>query len=291
MCTRFVKLAVALVTAIGAYLVLYPRAALADPSGPSCSDPNDTCEVEVELPGSGGGTGADPGDEGGGAPGGGGDGGGDTDALTHCTSDIVDTEADSHPLAGPRPEDGVYLLVMETCTTESGTTVQSAEWLEQGAEGQVQINPEILAQRAVDRLRLPQPGIEASPEATQLVHLPTWLWVTESSWAQQSASASVPGLTVTARATPVEARWATGDGDTVTCTGPGTPWQAGADPKTASPDCGHTYTRPSDDEVEAQVTVTWRITWSGGGVSGTAPDMTTTATTTWPVLESQTVLQ
>ena len=39
-----------------------------------------------------------------------------------------------------------------------------------------------------------------------------------------------------------------GDGSTVTCDGPGTPYQAETDPKASSPDCGHTYLRSSARE-------------------------------------------
>ncbi|GAB4001741.1 hypothetical protein GCM10029992_38070 [Glycomyces albus] len=160
------------------------------------------------------------------------------------------------------------------------------QWVEADEDGNLAIDPEVLAAQAVDNLQLPRPQIAASPEAAQLVYLPVWMWLEGDSWSSQSASASVPGLTVTARAVPVKATWDMGDGTTVTCEGPGTAWEKGMDPEAASPDCGHTYTQPSSNDLRTSVTVAWEVTWSGGGESGSVPGMTTTASVTWPVVES-----
>jgi hypothetical protein len=292
MFARSVKRIAAIVSAAAVCIAVLPRAAQAGPLGPDCSDDADTCEVEVEVPGvPGGSDGGGSGEGGTGGNGDDGDAGADAGGLTDCTSSIVDTKADSHPLAGSRPEGGVYVLVVETCTTPSGSTVQTGEWLEQGADGQMQIRPEVLAQRAVDRLSLPRPVMNTSPDSKQLVMLPVWLAVTEASWEQQSASASVPGLTVTATATPVSASWSMGNGDTAECMVPGTPWTPAAGETEASPDCGYVYEQASEADLEVTVTVIWQVRWAGGGESGSVPDMTTTATTSWPVIESQSLVQ
>jgi hypothetical protein len=292
MLTRLAKNVSLPIIAVAVFVAALPRTAMADDLGPDCSDDADACEVEVEVPGIPGGS--DGGGSGEGGTGGNGDGGdasADAEGLTDCTSSIVDTKADSHPLAGPRPDDGAYVLVVETCTTTSGSTVQTGEWLEQGADGQMQIRPEVLAQRAVDRLSLPRPVMNTSPDSKQLVMLPVWLAVTEASWEQQSASASVPGLTVTATATPVSASWSMGNGDTAECMVPGTPWTPAAGETEASPDCGYVYEQASEADLEVTVTVIWQVRWAGGGESGSVPDMTTTATTSWPVIESQSLVQ
>ncbi|MEU6246092.1 hypothetical protein [Glycomyces sp. NPDC047010] len=288
--TRLGLLAAAGCIGVGAL----PRAATADVTPPVCSDDEDVCEIGVEIPGGGGDGGSDPGTDGGVEPpaGGGSDTG--TDALENCTSTVING-VDSHPLAGARPSD-TAVLVIENCTIESGSTIQSAEWMELGADGQVQISPEVLAQRAVDRLVLLQPGIEASPGEVQLVQLPTWLWVSEATWSVRTAQAAAGGLIATATATPVAVSWAMGDGATVECDGRGTEWKRGTDPEAAS-DCSHTYTRPSSEELPVSATVTWQVTWvvtdAGGGevASGTEPDMSTTGQTAWPVLESQALVE
>lgn len=296
MYTRRLLTRVSLPTLVAAVLVIVAgQAARADFQPPQCSDDADSCEVVVEDPGIPGGSGGDGGSDGeggtGGNGGGGGEAGADDGGLADCSSSIVDTKADSHPLAGPRPDGGPYVLVVETCRTPSGSTVQTGEWLEQGADGQVQIRPEVLAQRAVDRLRLPQPVMNTSPESMQLVHLPVWLAVTADSWAQQSASASVPGMTVTATATPVSASWSMGNGDSKECAVPGTVWTPAAGETEASPDCGYVYEQASEADFQVSVTVVWQVRWAGGGASGSVPDMTTSVQTTWPVIESQSLVQ
>lgn len=290
--TRRLAILPAAATAL-AFVVIAARPASAD-LNPSCSDADDWCEVEVEIPGGGGGSGTDPGTGDGAEPPAGGGSGTETDALTDCTSSTL-PDADSHPLAGSRPNDR-SVLVIETCTTETGSSIQSAEWVELGADGQMQLSPELLAQRAVDRLVLLQPGIEASPETMQLVQLPTWLWVSSTTWSVRTAQAAAGSLTAIATATPVAVSWDMGDGATIDCDGRGTEWERGTDPEAAS-DCSHTYTQPSSEELPVSATVTWQVTWvvtdAGGGevASGTEPDMSTTGQTAWPVLESQALVE
>lgn len=151
-------------------------------------------------------------------------------------------------------------------------------------------SPAELAQIARSQLRLPSPKIAANPRGDQLVTLPTWLWLS-SGWDQQSATAAVPGVSVTAVAKPTSLVWSMGDGSTVTCRSGGTPFPAGGDPKASSPDCGHTYRASlagqANDAYPVSATVHWAISWSGAGQAGTFPDMTTTASAAFRVAESQ----
>lgn len=153
--------------------------------------------------------------------------------------------------------------------------------------------PALLGQIAVSRLALPSPRIELSPPppAPQLVNLPMWLWVDEATWGQREATASVPGLSVTATATPTVAEWSTGDGGSRTCEGAGTPWEPGMDPEAASPTCGYTYTTSSADApggaYTLTATVTWEISWVGGGTSGTVDPLSTSSSTQVVVAESR----
>ncbi|MEV6523196.1 hypothetical protein AB0M43_14695 [Longispora sp. NPDC051575] len=80
-------------------------------------------------------------------------------------------------------------------------------------------------------------------------------------------------------------RISTGDGSTVNCGGPGDAWTSTAGASAASPTCGHTYTRAGAYTLTA--TVTWEVSWTGGGSSGTVPSLTTTASLTLLVVESQ----
>ncbi len=152
-------------------------------------------------------------------------------------------------------------------------------------------SPQELAAQARSQLRLPRPSIAANPAGTQLVRLPTWLWLDRHGWARQSATASVPGVSVTAVATPRSVSWSMGDGSTVTCAGRGTPFPAGGDPRGSSPDCGHTYQRSSAGEPDTRFPVTatvhWTVTWSGAGSGGMFGDLTTQAAASFRVAQAQ----
>lgn len=155
------------------------------------------------------------------------------------------------------------------------------------------VTPEELARQARSRLNLPQVRISMNPPGDQLANLPVWLSLDPASWRPVSATASVPGVSVTATARPVKAAWAMGDGGAVSCDGPGTAWKVGMDPKASSPDCPYTYRRSSaggpGGRFTVTVTVTWEVTWAGAGQSGTVPGLSTTGSVPVRVQESQAV--
>jgi len=136
-------------------------------------------------------------------------------------------------------------------------------------------SPGTLAQRALDSMRLDGPEIGMAPGQgkTGLVGLPVWLWtaVSAATWGPTSASASIPGLTVTATARGEQIVWDMGDGHAVTCTNAGTPYSVDKG-NAPSPTCGHVYTRSSanqpDHAYPVTATTTWSVSWAGGGQSG-----------------------
>ncbi len=179
--------------------------------------------------------------------------------------------------SGPGVHDGLY---------------RAPIWLPDGVVPAAALpSPQELADQARAQLRLPNPRIEANPPGDKLVNLPTWLWVSRGSWGTRQATASVPGVSVTAVATPTSVSWSMGDGQNVKCSGPGTPYSADAEPTAASPDCGHTYRRSSaavpGRHFVVTATVRWTVTWFGAGAGGTFPDMTTSATAAFRVAEVQ----
>jgi hypothetical protein len=162
------------------------------------------------------------------------------------------------------------------------------------AAGQGLPDPAVLAALARQTLGLPSPVIRSSPaeNALQLTNLPTWLWINPAEWVPESKTATVPGESVTATATPVSVTWHPGDGSTVTCQGAGTPYSSADNPAAASPDCGHTYTASSAGQpggaFRATATITWDVTWQGaGGAGGALPPLFTTAVAAFRVAESQ----
>jgi hypothetical protein len=191
-------------------------------------------------------------------------------------------------------ESGAWFLVSCTSGPFAGTG-GGIVWLPTTGGALPLPPPEVLARQAVNQLQLSGPRVATSPppDRMQLVNVPTWLWLDRSSWAPVSATASVPGESVTATAMPMSVTWTLGDGSTVVCEGPGTPYVAGGDPAAPSPDCGHTYLRSSAGEPAGafivSATVSWGVSWSGAGQSGSLPALTTTSTAQLRVGESQAI--
>ncbi|MFF4602597.1 hypothetical protein ACFY12_07560 [Streptomyces sp. NPDC001339] len=142
-----------------------------------------------------------------------------------------------------------------------------------------QVPVRAVVQRAVEQLKLPKPVIRTSPpeDLAQVVHVPTWMWVERESWKPVSVSAAVDGVKVTATARPRKAVWLMGDGGSVVCRGPGTPYSDRYGPKTSSPDCGYTYQRASFGKPKGafpvSVRVSWDVEWRGGGRAGVVPGL------------------
>jgi len=155
--------------------------------------------------------------------------------------------------------------------------------------------PQVLAREAADELLLPAPRLEMSPAADrdQVVGFPTWLWLDPGSFSPRTRTVAVPGESVTARAVPVSTSWVLGDGSTLTCAGAGTPYTPGGTPAAASPDCGHTYLRPSlgqpGGRYPVTVTTRWQISWAGAGQAGVLPELSRTAAGSLRVAEVQTL--
>jgi hypothetical protein len=158
------------------------------------------------------------------------------------------------------------------CTREQGYDqgkhiVTEWVWLP-GTPDTVVIDPVTLAYQAIAEMRLAPPLIKTAPAAGQLglVNMPVWLWVakTENTWGPIVRSASVPGVSVTATAQVTAVNWSMGDGNTVRCDGPGTPYTKGTGVRN-SPDCGHGYAKTSHKLPNCTYPVTataqWEITW------------------------------
>ncbi|MGH4029356.1 hypothetical protein ACQB60_10520 [Actinomycetota bacterium Odt1-20B] len=138
---------------------------------------------------------------------------------------------------------------------------------------------EVVVQKAVKRLELPEPVIRTSPDEdlVQVVHVPTWLWVERKGWEPVSVTAAVEDVKVTATARPRRAVWSMGEGGRVVCRGPGTLYSKKYSAKSSSPDCGYTYRRASvaepDDAFTVSVRVTWDVEWHGAGQGGVVPGL------------------
>ncbi len=187
--------------------------------------------------------------------------------------------AGAQPPPGQTNEDGAWHI----CYWPPPGSSWDPVWIQNGT---VTIDPVVLANRAIAAMNLDPITIgivpESAPNRVGLVGLPVWMWVgnqTENTWGPITRSASEGPVSVTATASVSSVIWDLGDGTTVTCTGPGTPY-ADHYGKQESPTCGHRYDKMSTGQPDGayQVTATshWVVEWAGGGQSGTIElDLTT----------------
>jgi hypothetical protein len=203
---------------------------------------------------------------------------------SNCTYTVGDASVTA--LLGPGgPEPGEW--VFPTCPDASYIDPLQPIWVTGATPGGAlpAVNPAALAQQAEKQLGLGAPGIEMAPPSgsPQLVGVPTWMWIDPGSWRTLSASASAGPVTATATATPARVVWDLGNGRSVTCDGPGTPYVA-SEPD-AKTDCSYTWAEPGNYMVSA--TVYWSVTWTaigapGGGnlgdVAGALADVAVTVT-------------
>ncbi|MGW1894145.1 hypothetical protein ACWCP6_28440 [Streptomyces sp. NPDC002004] len=172
-------------------------------------------------------------------------------ALSSTESDLADLRS-----KGSSP-------VIDTFVAGAGTNVPA-------------IDPAVVARQAVSKMKLSGPDI-ASPRTTgkYVLGVPMWMWVHKSptTYGPNTTSATAGGVTVTATAKVTQIVWSMGDGSTVTCKGPGTPYAASYREQ-GSPTCGHTYARTSatrpGKKYPVSATATWSVDWqvNGGGPTG-----------------------
>lgn len=134
-------------------------------------------------------------------------------------------------------------------------------------------------------------GDDDIPLVTQLI---TFLWVDDTAWnTPVSATASIPGFTVTTTATPALATWSGGE-NTETCIGDGmVPYQFGIGGDDAQPsNCTTVFKQSSaiaDHQIELATTWTVFYTCSIPVCGGPLPDITTNSTRPVTVAEIQAV--
>ncbi|MXZ30503.1 MAG: hypothetical protein F4236_07505 [Acidimicrobiia bacterium] len=147
---------------------------------------------------------------------------------------------------------------------------------------------------AMGALNPPRPKIHTSPSHRKglLVQTSTWLWLSPSYWRTYSTTIMVMGYVVTIFATPTTVRWKMGNGDSITCIGPGTPWVAGFGDSLST--CKYTYRHSSDGKPGDRYKITAIVTFVGsfttvglGGMRGPLGAVTRKSSIRAPVAEIQ----
>jgi hypothetical protein len=304
--------AFALVAAVASGAATAPSASASDYSV-VCPPNSVYCYVSVN--GSG-----DPGNGGGGGDNGGGGGGGSTqpchypigshhhddlpcyhiaygwwDAQTACYYRLSDPQQ-----PGP-PGTQNYTATCWNIDTDDFTIIRQ-EWFAQPPYGYGGIvNIDYLIVQAINAMRLSPAEINTSPppDGKQVVGVPTWLWTPNvdhngpglHAYGVYDASATAGTLTVNAVAHPADMRWDTGDGGSVSCHGPGEPWDPHDLSRVASAsNCSHTYTTPGNYRIT--VNSHWDVDWdlNGGPIRGVIPvDRTATLPAPVQVVEVQAI--
>lgn len=168
----------------------------------------------------------------------------------------------------PHSEPGTWYI--RSC----GAFYAGVVWLPSGSgPGAPPVDPVVLAHEALDHLGVPTPTVALTPPADKvLVNAPVWLSIDPAQWSRLSATASAAGVTSTAVGDPDKVVWDMGDGNQVTCAGPGTPYDPAQDYFAQQPDCGYVYRRSSagqpGDAVSVTATLYYHATWSASGAAG-----------------------
>ena len=129
-----------------------------------------------------------------------------------------------------------------------------------------------LLQQAMGQAALVHPGINLNPPGQEVVNLPTWLWVSPSDWSPVAASAAAGSVNATVTANPIAVTWTFGDGNSITCPGPGVPYNPGLPSSEQSTYCSYTWRTSSAGQPNAVFEVTATIEYQVTTLVTGAPD-------------------
>lgn len=203
-----------------------------------------------------------------------------------------------HPPAGKKADEGKWW----SCQLDAngGMAIVGVWWVDNGEEPTPPVDPVAVANqlRVVLPYELANAQIAPPPTYHTYISYKNWMWVEGGQWRPVDASRTLQGATVTLTATPSYTSWDMGNGDTVSCAGPGRPWVKGMS-EDAPTNCSYAYADLEDPEgdtwrVTARInyTLAWTCTGNCGGLgSGDLGEQLAAAgdTTTITVYQRQTV--
>jgi hypothetical protein len=191
-----------------------------------------------------------------------------------CSYEQLQTLAGDLGRLNPSPPPGPGYWLLGYC---SDGTVIGPYWVPTNGGGPTPPapTPAQLAEQALASFVFPRPHPQTAPPSESFVNVPTWLWVSQSDWRPLSATASVGGVSATVTAEPVAMRWEMGNGDTVTCSGPGLPYDESYEQAHSPGICAYTYDWRAGQSYVVSVRILYHAYWSSttgqGGDFGTIP--------------------
>ncbi|HML00884.1 MAG TPA: hypothetical protein VK428_11890 [Acidimicrobiales bacterium] len=165
------------------------------------------------------------------------------------------------------------------CTSPVGylNDPEPAIWEPDGtAPGTVPSVPALL-QQAIGQAALVDPTIVMNPPGDQVVNLATWLAVQPGQWSTVVALATAGGVTTSVTATPEAVLWNLGDGDSVTCPGPGVVYDTSEPASEQSTYCSYVWPESSADApggvFKMTATIEYEVTTAVVGAPDPTPDL------------------
>jgi hypothetical protein len=152
--------------------------------------------------------------------------------------------------------------------------------------GAPSITPEMLMEQALRELTPPKPEIVTAPPQGKIgyVGLRQFFWAAPAQWRAISKKATAGPVWAEVTATPSMLTIHPGDGQaTLTCRGPGVPYDRTKSPDEQNNKCTHVFTESSaglpKSQYQVKASVIWSAEWNGsGGSGGTLAPITTSAT-------------
>ena len=137
------------------------------------------------------------------------------------------------------------------------------------------ISPFDLFKIAIGELSVPTLAAATAPPRGKdgLVGLPEWYWVPRGQWHQVTVTVRAGPVWATATASPTALSYVPGGGmGSVSCKGPGTPFNTTVPAAGQHSSCAYTYTQTSKGQpgnaFQAGLFVTWTVSWTGSGGAG-----------------------
>ena len=162
-----------------------------------------------------------------------------------------------------------------SCATTITST--SLVWVPAGTPVAALPSIPALLQQAIGQAALVDPTVVLNPPGDQVTNLASWLAIQPSQWGAVVASASAGGVTATVTATPEAVLWNLGDGDSITCPGPGVLYDPNEPASAQSTYCSYVWPESSANApggvFQVTATIEYLVTATVAGAPNPTPNL------------------